>query len=322
MSRYTLIGDPHITHKSLDRAAQLFELVEAVGLPAIWLGDLLDTKEVIRGKCLNAAIEYFRTSKLRHIILIGNHDWFNLECLAHSLEALKLLPNVVVIDKPTQIDDLTFLPYIHDKEILSQELANFCDENRTLIAHLEITNFDFGNGHLCPGGLPLTALSGFKRVISGHFHKFQQSENLTYLGTPFSHSFGESNQTKYIGMLDTETNELKLAETPFPKHFTIEIDCDSSDISYTALVGDEDCVNNFYRVILTGTQVNIDKFQRCVFDKLNVKWIERPSDDSVNDVSIDETVSNETQFSKWATDIRKMDEETLKLGLSILEACK
>lgn len=321
--RYTIIGDPHITHKSLDRAGQLFELVEAIGLPAIWLGDLLDTKEVIRGKCLNAAIEYFRTSKLKHIVLIGNHDWFNLECLAHSLEALKLLLNVVVIDKPTQIDDLTLLPYIHDKDILSQELANFCDENRTLIAHLEITNFDFGNGHLCPGGLPLSALSGFKRVISGHFHKFQKSENLTYLGTPFSHTFGESNQTKYIGMLDTDTNELKLAETPFPKHITLEFNCD--DLEDDSIVWDYSQLkdpNNFYRIILTGRQDNLDRFPRDLFENLNVKYISRPSDDAVNDVSIDETVSNEAQFSKWATEIRNMDDETLKLGLAILEACK
>lgn len=320
--KYVPIGDPHITHKSLDRASALFDLVEEIGLTAIWLGDFLDTKEVIRGKCLNALIAYLSRSKLRHIILIGNHDWFNLECQAHALEALKLLPNVKIVDKPEEIDGMVFIPYIHDRKLLESTLAQYSNQNKVLFGHLEVTEFDFGNGHICTSGIPLSALKGFKRVISGHFHKFQQSGNLTYLGTPFSHSFGETNQTKFIGMYDTDTDELKLAETPFPKHFTIEIDCDSPDISYTAIVADEDCEKNFYRIILTGTQANIDKFQRSCFDKLNVKWISRPSDDVVNNVTIDETISNEAQFSQWATGIRKMDPETLKLGLEILEACK
>lgn len=318
--RYTIIGDPHLTHKSLDRGAQLFALVEEIGLPTIWLGDFLDTKEVIRGKCLNALIAYLSASKLQHYVLIGNHDWFNLDCQAHALEALKLLPNVMVIDKPFEIGKLVMIPYVHDKEKLSQILANFCYEDRVLIGHLEITKFDFGNGHICTSGIPLEFLKGFKRVISGHFHKYQQSGNLTYVGTPFSQSFGESNQTKYIAMYDTETDELKLAETPFPRHITIEHNCNTGE--YTPFERHEGDEVNFYRIILTGAQAKIDEFHKHMYEGLNIKWISRPSDDMINNVTIDETVSNETQFSKWATEIRKMDHETLKLGLEILEACK
>lgn len=317
--KYAVCGDPHLTHKTLYIAAALFALIEEIGLPTIWLGDFLDTKEVIRGKCLNALIAYLASSKLHHHILIGNHDWFNLECKAHALEALKLLPNVTIIDKPMQVNDLVMFPYIHDREKLSQELANFCDKDKTLFAHLEVTQFDFGNGHICTSGIPLESLKGFKRVISGHFHKYQESGNLTYLGTPFSHSFGETNQVKYLGMYDTETNELKLAETPFPKHITVEFNCDNPCDQWLL---DESSPENFYRFILTGSQANIDKFPRAAYEKLNVKWISRPSDDAINNVAIDETISNESQFQKWATEIRNMDKETVALGMSILEACK
>lgn len=324
MSRYCVVGDPHITHKSLDRAAALFELVENIGLPVIWLGDFLDTKEVIRGKCLNALIAYLKSSKLRHIVIIGNHDWFNLECKAHALEALKLIPNVTVVDEPMKIDGLNFFPYIHDKLHLEALLAAFTDRSEVLFAHLEVSQFDFGNGHICTStGIQLDALKNLKRVISGHFHKHQEAGNLTYLGTPFSHSFGETNQVKYIGMYDSETNEFKLAETPFPQHITIEFNCD--DLEDDSVVWDYSQLkdpSNFYRIILTGRQENMDRFPRDLFTNLNIKWISRPSDDIVNNVSIDETSSNEVQFSKWATEIRKMDPETLKLGLEILEACK
>lgn len=322
MSRYTVVGDPHITHKSLDRGAQLFSLVEEIGLPAIWLGDFLDTKEVIRGKCLNALLDYLRASKLQHIVLIGNHDWFNLECEAHSLEALKLLPNVKIVDAPEVIDNMLFLPYIHDQAKLLEVITRFQGLVSTVFGHLEVSQFDFGNGHICTTGLTLDALKGFKRVISGHFHKYQQTGNLTYLGTPFSHSFGETNQTKLIGMYDAETDELKTAETEFPRHITLEVNCDENDFSGITDGKAQGDPKDFYRIILSGLQANIDLFPRAPFEHLNVKWISRPSDDAINNVTIDETVSNESQFSKWATEIRNMDEETLKLGLQILEACK
>lgn len=318
--KFLCIGDPHITHKSLDRAQVLFDLVESVGLPTVWLGDFLDTKEVIRGKCLNALIEYLSRSKLQHNILIGNHDWFNLECKAHALEALKLLPNVLIVDKPMMVHTgIAMMPYIHDKQVLEQALKTFQDKDVTLFAHLEVTNFDFGNGHICTSGISLKTLDGYKRVISGHFHKFQQLANLTYLGTPFSHSFGETDQIKFLGMYDDSVDELILAETPFPKHVTYEINCDIENPELPILDHTND---NFVRIILNGTQENIDVFPKSIFTAPNIKWISRPSNDIVNNVNIDETASNEVQFQKWATQIRNMDVETIKLGMAILESCK
>lgn len=319
---YSVIGDPHITHKSLDRAIGLFDLVEAMGLPAIWLGDLLDTKEVIRGKCLNLCIAYFQRSKLHHYVIIGNHDYFNLDCDAHALEALKLLPNVTIVDKPTTIaNGIVAIPYYHDQEKLRQALVSIPSQDETtLFAHLEVTQFDFGNGHICTKGLSIEALVGFKQVISGHFHKFQESGNLTYLGTPFSHSFGEANQVKYIGMYDAEKDQLRKAETPFPRHISIEQNCDDPKTVYTNL--SNLTKSDLYRIILTGEQANIDQFPKHSFEDYNIKWVSRPSDFSDNDVTIEDTSSNESQFRKWATEVRKMDDETVQLGLAIMEACK
>ena len=301
--KYSLIGDPHITHKSLDRATEL-----------------------------NALLEYFKTSKLFHTIIVGNHDYFNLECEGHSLEALKLLPNVLVIDEPTNDEDFVFIPYMHDQQKLKATIAKFVNPKKTLIGHLELSQFDFGNGHICTTGLSVTDVAGFKRVISGHFHKYQTQGNLTYLGTPFSHSFGEANQVKYLGMYDSVTDELKIAETPFPKHISIEFNCDLLDEHGSHWfnqidLNDPNHQKHFYRIILTGQQINIDRFPKHIYDggthgKLNIKWISRPSDYMENQITIEDTVSNERQFMKWATEVRGMDEETVKLGLSIMEACR
>ncbi len=228
---FTIIGDPHVKNGNLDLFWELAKLVEDKGNPAIWLGDFLDTKEVIRGKCINALIDYFKSSKLYHTILIGNHDWFNLDCKEHSLEALKLLSNVTIIDTPAHTPgQIGYLPYIHDREELKKAIKQMeKDHVRILIAHLELPSFDFGNGHICKDGLSLKSLSKFKHVISGHFHKHQQKDNITYPGTPFSHTFGEANQIKCIGTLNTKTGDLKLETTPFRRHISIEFDCDLLD---------------------------------------------------------------------------------------------
>lgn len=330
MANLTVVGDPHVTHKSMSRAIDLFTLVESQGRNCIWLGDMLDTKEVIRGKCFNLLLNYFLNSKLNHIVLVGNHDYFNLDCEGHALDTLKLLPNVQIVDKPTLINHMLFIPYMHDLNKLRAVLDEYRSPERVLVGHLEVSEFDFGNGYVCTSGITLKDLAGYKRVISGHFHKYQESGNLTFLGTPFSHSFGETDQAKYLGIYDTEKDKLILEETPFPKHITKEFNCDLLDenCNHALFAPEPGYEQNFYRIVLTGSQANIDRFPRFMYDeggtegKLNIKWITRPSDHIENQITIEDTLSNEAQFNKWATSVRKMDPETLKLGLSILEACK
>lgn len=320
MGKFAVVGDLHITHKSLDRTKELFALVEEIGLPVIWLGDMLDTKEVIRGKCFNLLLEYFMHSKLHHYVLVGNHDYFNLECDAHALETFKMLPNVQVIDEPTQINyHMVMFPYIHDRVVLTKELKRWEDPEATLFAHLDVEKFDYGNGHISTSGIPLSALNGFRNVISGHFHKYQREGNLTFLGTPMSKDFGESNQVKYLGMFDPDSGELKIASTDFPRHITLEINADEP---FNKVPIAEKPGKDTYRVVLTGSQQNIDKFPKELFAEYAPKWIMRPTDYSENSVAIEETASNEKQFIKWATEIKKMDSETVELGLSILGACR
>ena len=330
MQDYAVIGDAHNKPSSMDRCEELFAMVEELGKPTIWLGDVEDTKEVIRGRVQNAWLRYFQRSKLQHFVLVGNHDYFNLDCDDHALEVFKLLPNVTVIDAPFEHDGMVFIPYMHDLEKLRAVLAKYQDPNKTLVGHLEIKEFDFGNGHICTGGLTLDDVAGFRRVISGHFHKYQTQGNLTYLGTPFSHSFGETDQEKYVGLYDPSKDLLRKAATPFPRHMTKEFDCDLLDENLSHMIFNFDEINqkNFYRVILTGTQTNIDRFPRYIYDeggthgKMNIKWITRPSDHAENDIQIEDTVSNEVQFTKWATEVKSMDEETVKLGLAIMGAFK
>ena len=323
LNDFTIIGDPHITHKSLDKGLQLFQEVEKRGLPTIWLGDFLDTKEVIRGKCLNLLHEQFSRSKLQHIILIGNHDWFNLECSDHSLKSLSSLPNVTIIDSVRVHPKLPFVffPYIHDKAKLKELLLEYSGKGLIAFGHFEVSGFDFGNGHLCEDGIVTHKdFYGFKRVISGHFHKLQQTGNFTYLGTPFSHSFGEANQDKVIGTYHLDSDSLDLTPTDFPRHISVKIDMSKKNAEKRLQEFIDGNDNNLIRIQLHGTPEEVAKLDKSKFPGFTIKWEDKSDAPMNSKVNLDETLDNKTQFQEWAKNIKNLDVETVQLGLSILEA--
>jgi DNA repair exonuclease SbcCD nuclease subunit len=338
---FIIVGDPHVKNKNLEQSKKLFEFVEKTAKEhniknVILTGDVLDTKEVIRGKSLNLVHDWLAESLLNFIVLVGNHDYFNLECQDHALQVLKELHNVSVVDYPSylhineegeasaylydyyvQKDDkssIALLPYFHDMDKLKGHLDKINKD--VLIGHLDVVSFDYGNGYISEGGLQLSDLSKFKKVISGHYHKFQEKENLTYVGTPFSHSFGESNQNKYIALFDSEDYSMRFLSTPFPKHITEEINCDTDSTMEIYKNGDH------IRLILNGTSENILKWKTNSTIPEGIKIVERPTDEFMNGIQIDETADNFSKFEEWSTNIKGLDPETTQLGLEILEAVK
>ena len=310
--KYIVVGDPHCTHKSLDKIDKLFDIVEERPEETIiWLGDFLDTKEVIRGKCLNLLQKRFTNSEKQHIIIIGNHDYFNLDCEEHSLEVFKNLhPQVTIVDKVIKTDGMWFVPYHHDMDKLKESL-NVIPSNESVFGHFDIIGFDYGNGYISEGGLRHSDLKRFKRCISGHYHKYQERGNLTYIGTPFSHSFGESGQNKFIAIYDRKLDEVELIPTPFEQHYTWDINCDETQIG--PLLNNKD----LHRIILKGSKENIGSFDRSTLPP-GTKIVERPDIEEMS-IVIDEVDNNFKQFRKWAGDVKELDTETIQLGIKILE---
>lgn len=173
MVKLTIIGDPHAKLNNLDKINELFNKIEDLGHTTVILGDLLDTKAIVRSQCLNAYINYFKNSKLNFIILVGNHDLHEVTSTEHSLEPLKLLPNVTIVDEPMGLHHGFFMPYMHD-EVRVKAAIKQMPKGSVLFGHLELKGFDFGNGFICPKGMTGKSFTKFKRVISGHFHCFSE----------------------------------------------------------------------------------------------------------------------------------------------------
>lgn len=325
MSKLLVIGDPHAKPENLESIKALTEIAESSEFQGIiWLGDMLDTKEVVRSKCLNLWYTYFKNSKKDHYILVGNHDYHNLECKDHALVPLADLEQVLIVDKPMYLDgfDIVAMPYYHDNELFKKDLNKMLLKNKkaTVFAHQGITGFDYGNGYIAEDELDFSDLNKKKNLfILGHFHKHQSQGNVVYLGTPFSQSFGESNQDKFLGVYDIDSKSLELIETDFPKHVTIELDCDNIDKSGVPSYKKQDHV----RMILSGSQDNINKMRIQLDEEAldNVKVIEKVvQENGLSDSIINEDDSNYVKFNKWAKDIAKLDDKTIKLGMAFLEA--
>ena len=324
MTKLTIIGDPHIKPDNLDTISKLFGLVESMGNDCVWLGDQLDTKELIRGRCINALFDYLSTSKLNHTLLIGNHCWFNLECKEHSQEVLKVLENVIIVDKPILIPvecekgaiSTLFFPYFHDIEEFKKSLLQFKKENpKLLFMHQGVIGFDYGNGLIATGKssgeISPSDIPKKLKVISGHFHKYAENGNITFLGTPFSHSFGESDQTKYLGVLHLPEMNLELVETNFPKHKTYYIDCGSPN-PITPTLNTKD----YNRVILTGSKEAVDEFKVDGFPP-STKILKKADVTQNLSLGVDETLDNLKLFELWAKE-NSLNPDTIDLGLNIL----
>lgn len=321
-NKLTIVGDPHCKQDNMDKIRQLFHDVEQLGNPVVWLSDMLDSKEIIRGKCLNLLYDLFKQSKLQHYLLVGNHDYFNNDCVDHSLRVLGQLPNVTINENNPHLwpEEFAAINYCGNPDIFKEEVEHARDTGRKILfIHQGINGFDFGNGFIEENGVDPEIFKPFDLVIAGHFHRYQTRDNLIYLGSPFSHNFGETNQVKYIGVLDMGTQELELKVTKFPRHMTYDIDADKEIIPDDLIdIGDFN-QENHNRVIITGKKENVNRVSSRVQEVLPwVKIICRPTDE-VYDGIIDESQTNIAKFVTWATEIKRLDPATVDLGKEILE---
>ena len=86
-----------------------------------------------------------------------------------------------------------------------------------------------------------------------------------YLGSPFSHSFGESNEKKRLGILDAESKKIEFIPiNKFPKHISMEINVKSS----APKIDDY----NHWRIVFSGTEKDINNFKNNIM-KANTAFV-------------------------------------------------
>jgi predicted phosphodiesterase len=123
--------------------------------------------------------------------IAGNHDQYYRENRdVHSLAWCNYLPNVTVINEITKIGDVTLCPWLMDYEY--KKIPQI--KTKYTFGHFELPYF-YMNAQIMMPQSDLISLSDFQsteHVFSGHFHKRQQRDNITYIGNCFPHNYSDS----------------------------------------------------------------------------------------------------------------------------------
>lgn len=331
-----LISDVHYRVDTLDLAdnamRQSIDKADYFGVPLVVMGDLNDTKAIIRGEVANALIKtmsYAAHCGVEVFILIGNHDLLNEKGVAHSLEFLK--PYAKVIESPEIINlqgrRVLVIPYQSTREAFKtailMDIRLGCPTALTL-CHQGIIGAEMG-GYMQDHSAITTDDIEHVRVISGHYHKHHTVGTLTYVGNPYSLTFGEAKDGPKGFCVLYNDGSLEQIPTNLRKHVIIEIDAqDLGEMPKPPLFGvsPEDLV--WFK--LSGTSGQLEpltkekvgkeylgrsnfKFDKIVTDSPNLvsEKLGRKSDSQILDFLIDSSGESEI----FRVDIKKLYREVM-----------
>ena len=166
-----VVGDLHLKPKNLPITEQLFNYIETdpkfKNIEVLnLLGDIYDTKAIIRSEAQNFLFDYLSKSRFKKInIITGNHDFENLECIKSALDPLKYIPKVRLYsgqelgyDEELQA---CFVPYIKNNDNFIKLLHNNIEKinkSQIIYCHQGFSGFDLGGGILDQHGVNINDL--------------------------------------------------------------------------------------------------------------------------------------------------------------------
>ena len=217
MGKVLLIGDMHLKISNFQLAKDFLSWLNKTiedQKPDIIvnLGDCFDSHAVVRSEIMTEFYSHIKYS-LRHAskyyYIVGNHDCARPNSLQyHALKGMQDIDNFIVIDKPTDIDNMTLVPYIYDFKEFPLDTKEVC------IAHQTFIGADYG--YYRPDvGVDADKLKA-EIIISGHVHKKQEFGKVFYPGTPYAHSADDVGQIKGISVFDTASYKFTFIESPMP----------------------------------------------------------------------------------------------------------
>lgn len=191
------ISDIHFNINTLSLASKALReallKAEELGIPLVIAGDLHDTKAIIRAEVMNEIIDILRLALVPVYLLEGNHDKINEKSVGHGLTYLNT--SVEVIDyvgvHRLMHTPVGFIPYNQPEAVL-KAIDSLKGKANILIMHQGFQGAAMGDYVLDKTSISPDAVKDFK-VISGHYHRHQTLGTVTYIGSPYTITFGEHN---------------------------------------------------------------------------------------------------------------------------------
>lgn len=178
-------------------------------------------------------------------ILMGNHDCNSSNGSSNKLIPFKYYKNIVIIDSPTEIENMIFLPHHINYEYIESFLEGIENKSDKIIfSHMELKDINLGNGIFTTKGVSLNILYQFKATFQGHYHTpGKYGKNVWLPGSTQKISFKDPGGG-YMMVYD-EINNTKpiIHHYTGPKWYTLE----DEDLSELTDISD----NNYIRLCLS-----------------------------------------------------------------------
>jgi DNA repair exonuclease SbcCD nuclease subunit len=161
---------------------------------AFFLGDWHNHRASINIVTLNyslQALEHLSANFSTVYFIPGNHDlYYRDKRDVQSVEWAKHLPNLVICNDWLHSNDVVVAPWLVGDD--HKRLAKM--SGRYLFGHFELPGYLMNAMVEMPdhGSVRREDLSGFEHVYTGHFHKRQTKNNVTYIGNCFPHNFADA----------------------------------------------------------------------------------------------------------------------------------
>jgi len=276
----------------------------------IFLGDIFDKRKHITFKTLKLLNETFGDPDFEHYCIAGNHDCYYKD--TNEINSLDLLlEDFAYVKKVTQEPEtiniggtnFIFIPWIN-KSNYESTLKKIRDTKaKVAIAHLDLSGFELIRGIVSThDSLDVKYLDKFDHVFTGHYHNMSENGNITYLGSLCEQTWNDVNESKYIGIYDTKSEEINYITNPYSIYKILRIKDDNIDDHNL-----EDFRNKNLKIYLyTNRNIKIEKFINKIIEvAYNVNVIDEQVMNVGSDLEIDTT--NISILSLWQNYIKELD---------------
>jgi len=280
----------------------------------IFMGDWFECRSSLNIATMNWS--YKSASLLNELglpiyFIIGNHDLYHRNTRdIHSLIHFKEFENFILIDEPTVFPEIgnggAFLsPFLFHEEY--KNLKQYL-KYKTWWGHFEFKGFVVtGSTNRMMSGPDVEDFKGPKHIFSGHFHKRQTINNITYIGNTFPTNFGDVNDTDRGCMIyDHDTDNMVFHNwEDCPKYFKLSF----SDMRAVKV----DIPTNSYVKCIIDTETSYEEIQTL---KHNFSAVFKPRDLILEESGAKEDSLTNTEsedISVEIDDITTIDDLVVKL---------
>lgn len=160
----------------------------------LFLGDWHNNRASINIVTLNyslRALEIMNDAFEQVFFIPGNHDlYYRDKRDIQSVEWAKHLPNVKICNDWFQAGDVVIAPWLVGDD--HKRVPRL--KGRYMFGHFELPGYFMNAMVQMPdtGEIKHDDFHGFEQVFTGHFHKRQQNNNITYIGNCFPHNYADA----------------------------------------------------------------------------------------------------------------------------------